>query len=63
VIASRAKGDEDNQIDTREGEEVSLPCRFNADYSDRGFIYYWAALSSKFENVAFGDSILNSAYK
>jgi hypothetical protein len=62
VIATTANG-EDNQIDTRDGEEVTLQCRFNPDYSNRGFIYYWARSSHRFENVAVDEKSLSSTYK
>lgn len=62
VITTRAYG-EDNQIDTREGEDVTLQCRFSPDHSDDGFVYYWATISNEFENVAFENNSLKSAYK
>lgn len=62
VITTTANGD-DTSIDTRDGEDLTLQCRFSPDYSNRGFIYYWARSSTKFENVAFGEKSLSSNYK
>lgn len=62
VIVTTANG-EDTSIDTRDGEDLMLQCRFSPDYSNRGFIYYWARSSPRFENVAVDEKSLSSTYK
>lgn len=58
-----ANGD-DIAIDTRDGEDLILQCRFSADYSSKDFIYYWARSSQqRFENVAVDEKSLSSTYK
>ncbi|CAD7079851.1 unnamed protein product [Hermetia illucens] len=55
----------DESIDTREGENVTLKCRFTAQRSDTGFSHYWARSTSpsKFENVAIEKIQLDSNYR
>ena len=55
----------DESLDTREGEDLTLKCRFNEQHSDKEFTYYWARWTSalKFENVAIGGIQLNSNYR
>uniref|UniRef100_A0A182QBN7 Ig-like domain-containing protein n=1 Tax=Anopheles farauti TaxID=69004 RepID=A0A182QBN7_9DIPT len=51
-------------MDTREGEDVTLKCRFNEHYSDREYSYYWAQQSpNKYDNVAIKGDTFNSNYK
>lgn len=50
-------------IDTREGEDLTLKCRFN-EQETSNFSYYWArSTGSTFENVAIGNIKLNANYK
>ena len=63
VIVTTANGD-DTAIDTRDGEDLILQCRFSPDFSEQGFIYYWArSAGSRFENVAVDKNSLSSTYK
>ncbi len=63
AILTKANGD-DIAIDTRDGEDLILQCRFSPDYSNKDFIYYWARSSQqKFENVAVDEKSLSSTYK
>lgn len=63
VIVTTANGDE-TSMDTRDGEDLMLQCRFSPDYSNRGFIYYWTRISGpKFDNVAVDEKSLSSTYK
>ncbi|XP_041775008.1 hemicentin-1-like [Anopheles merus] len=51
-------------MDTREGEDVILKCRFNEHYSDREYSYYWAQQSpNKYDNVAIKGDTFNPNYK
>lgn len=51
-------------IDTREGEDLTLKCRFNEQQSKNEFSYYWArSAGANFENVAIGDVQLNTNYR
>ncbi|XP_055386183.1 hemicentin-1-like [Condylostylus longicornis] len=53
-------------LDTREGEDLILKCRFNEQQRSSEFSYYWARWTTnpvKFENVAIGDIQLNSNYR
>lgn len=62
AITTHANGD-DRSIDTRDGEDLNLQCRFNKEYSNVNFIYYWARSSqSRFENVAISEKSLSSNY-
>lgn len=61
VITTHANGD-DRSIDTRDGEDINLHCRFNKEYSNKNFIYFWSRSSQKFENVAFDGKSLSSNY-
>lgn len=55
---------EDLLIDTREGEILSLKCRFNEQHLTNEFSYYWARISgTKYENVAIGAVPLASNYR
>lgn len=63
VVVTRANS-EDISMDTRDGEDLMLQCRFSPDYSSKDFIYYWARSSQqKFENVAVDRNALSSTYK
>ena len=64
AIVTTANGD-DIAIDTRDGEDLMLECRFSPDYSSRDFIYYWARSSTtqRFENVAVDGKSLSATYK
>nr|XP_029713722.1 hemicentin-2-like isoform X1 [Aedes albopictus] len=60
VLGSQA----DKTMDTREGEDVTLKCRFNEHYSDREYSYYWARQSlNKYDNVAIKADTFNQNYK
>lgn len=51
-------------MDTREGEIISLKCRFNEQHLTNEFSYYWARISgTKYENVAIGAVPLASNYR
>ncbi|XP_049534631.1 hemicentin-1-like [Anopheles darlingi] len=51
-------------MDTREGEDVTLKCRFNEHFSDREYSYYWAQQSpNKYDNVAIKSDTFNPNYK
>lgn len=53
-------------LDTREGEDITLKCRFMEQNGPRDeFFYNWARLTppSKFDNVAVGSQQLNSNYR
>lgn len=55
---------EDFLMDTREGEDLTLKCRFSEQPSTGEFSYYWARVSgTKYENVAIGSIPLNSNYR
>lgn len=56
----------DENLDTRENENITLKCRFSEQHEpDEKFFYYWARFTppSKFENVAVSGTQLNTAYK
>lgn len=54
----------DKTMDTREGEDITLKCRFNEHYSDREYSYYWARQSlNKYDNVAIKADTFNQNYK
>ena len=51
-------------IDTREGEDLTLKCRFNEQHTASEFSYYWArSAGANFENVAIGKIQLNTNYR
>lgn len=56
---------EDTVIDKREGENLSLKCRFSEQHQmGKEFLYYWARFSgTKYENVAIGGDSLASNYR
>lgn len=55
---------DDLLMDAREGENISLKCRFNSQHSTDEFSYYWARNSgTNFENVAIGGVPLASNYR
>lgn len=64
AIVTTANGD-DIAIDTRDGEDLKLECRFSPDYSSKEFLYYWARYSTtnRFENVAINQNSLSATYK
>ncbi|XP_049534974.1 hemicentin-1-like [Anopheles darlingi] len=50
--------------DTREGETVTLKCRFSAESVSNRFSYYWArSAGNKFDNVAINGVQLNMNYR
>jgi hypothetical protein len=55
----------DEFLDSREGENVVLKCRFNEQQSFKEFSYYWARWTNalKFENVAISGIQLNTGYR
>ncbi|XP_075150906.1 friend of echinoid [Haematobia irritans] len=56
----------DESIDTREGADLVLKCRFTEHYDSKDFTFYWARWTCcpiQFENVAIGDVQLNSNYR
>lgn len=51
-------------LDTREGEDLTLKCRFNGQHAVNEFSYYWArSAGANFENVAIGKIQLNTNYR
>lgn len=51
-------------LDTREGEDLTLRCRFNGQHAVNEFSYYWARSDgANFENVAIGNVQLNTNYR
>lgn len=65
VIVIFGLGIAENSLDTREGENLTLRCRFTHQQVDNGFSYYWARWTSalNFDNVAIGDVLLSAGYK
>lgn len=62
-LVSLAEG-EDLLMDTREGENIILKCRFNEPQMTNEFSYYWARISgTKYENVAIGGTPLSTNYR
>lgn len=64
LTASLAVADE--SLDTREGVDLVLKCRFTEHYDSTDFTFYWARWTccpTLFENVAIGDVQLNSNYR
>ncbi|XP_039479131.1 uncharacterized protein LOC120443838 isoform X3 [Drosophila santomea] len=56
----------DDSLDTREGVDLVLKCRFTEHYDSTDFTFYWARWTccpTLFENVAIGDVQLNSNYR
>ncbi|XP_023031225.1 hemicentin-1 isoform X2 [Drosophila willistoni] len=56
----------DDSLDTREGVDLVLKCRFTEHYDSSDFTFYWARWTccpTLFENVAIGDVQLNSNYR
>lgn len=54
----------DDQLDTREGADLTLRCRFNENFgNEKEFAYYWARYLLKYDNVAVGAVPLNSNYR
>lgn len=55
---------DDFLMDSREGENILLKCRFNPQHSTDEFSYYWARNSgTNFENVAISGVPLASNYR
>ncbi|KAL9924020.1 Down syndrome cell adhesion molecule-like protein 1 homolog [Glossina fuscipes] len=64
LLFSAIHGDE--SLDTREGVDLVLKCRFTEHYDSKDFTFYWARWTccpTQFENVAIGDIQLNSNYR
>uniref|UniRef100_U5ELA9 Putative echinoid n=1 Tax=Corethrella appendiculata TaxID=1370023 RepID=U5ELA9_9DIPT len=53
----------DKTLDTREGEDVTLKCRFSEQLSGKEYSYYWARNAAKYDNVGINGNVLNSNYK
>ncbi|KAL9705597.1 hypothetical protein quinque_009115 [Culex quinquefasciatus] len=55
----------DENLDTREGETLTLKCRFGEQQSTNDFTYYWArwTTANKFDNVAINNVQLNTNYR
>ncbi|EDX03680.1 GD22720 [Drosophila simulans] len=56
----------DDSLDTREGVDLVLKCRFTEHYDSTDFTFYWARWTccpTLFENVAIGDVQLNLNYR
>ncbi|XP_067623295.1 neural cell adhesion molecule 1 [Eurosta solidaginis] len=56
----------DESLDTREGVDLVLKCRFTEHYDSKDFSFYWARWNCcpmRFENVAIGDVQLNTNYR
>lgn len=51
-------------MDTREGEDLTLKCRFSEQHLPNDFSYYWARVSgTNYENVAIGQVQLSQNYR
>lgn len=52
-------------LDTREGEDVTLKCRFNEQHSPAEFKFLWTRMTTgpSFLNVAIDTTELNINYK
>ncbi|XP_054083194.1 neural cell adhesion molecule 1-B [Zeugodacus cucurbitae] len=58
--------DANESLDTREGVDLVLKCRFTEHYDAKDFSFYWARWNccpTQFENVAIGDVQLNMNYR
>ncbi|XP_053696578.1 cell adhesion molecule Dscam2-like [Sabethes cyaneus] len=55
----------DESLDTREGETLTLKCRFSEQQPSNDFTYYWArwTTANKFDNVAINNVQLNTNYR
>lgn len=56
----------DDALDTREGEDVVLKCRFSDQHTTSEFSYYWARRTTggnSYDNVAIGDDPLSANYR
>ncbi|XP_055642747.1 hemicentin-2-like isoform X3 [Toxorhynchites rutilus septentrionalis] len=55
----------DENLDTREGETLTLKCRFGEQQSSNDFTYYWArwTTANKYDNVAINNVQLNTNYR
>ncbi|EAT45578.1 AAEL003167-PA [Aedes aegypti] len=63
VTVATARADEN--MDTREGETLTLKCRFSEQQPSNDFTYYWArwTTANKFDNVAINNVQLNTNYR
>ncbi|XP_062545555.1 hemicentin-1-like isoform X2 [Armigeres subalbatus] len=63
VAVTTARADEN--MDTREGETLTLKCRFSEQQPSNDFTYYWArwTTANKFDNVAINNVQLNTNYR
>lgn len=49
--------------DAREGEDITLECRFNPPSQGESVTYYWVKNKPVHDNVAIGEIPLGSSYK
>ncbi|XP_055919081.1 nephrin-like isoform X1 [Eupeodes corollae] len=64
IFTSLTRADE--SLDTREGADLTLKCRFTEHYESNNFSFYWARWTAnpvQFDNVAISDVPLNSQYR
>lgn len=62
VAGCLCAGNEESR-DTREGENVTLQCRFNPPSNTGELTYYWVRTNPVHDNAAVGASSLDKNYK
>lgn len=65
VFAVTSGNNDEQLLDTKEGDDLNLKCRFTEKYSAKEFVLTWVKSTSyqPYDNVALGDVPLNSAYR
>lgn len=54
---------EEQLLDTKEGDDLTLRCRFTEKYSSKEFVLQWGRSTRSYSNVAFNDVPLNINYR
>lgn len=55
----------DELLDTKEGDDLNLRCRFTEKYSSKEFVLSWYKYTAfkPYDNVAYNDDPLNTNYR
>lgn len=65
AVFAVTNGNDEQLLDTKEGDDLTLRCRFTEKYSSKEFVLSWNRYTSyrPYDNVAYNDDALNTNYR
>lgn len=65
AVFAVTNGNDEQLLDTKEGDDLNLRCRFTEKYSSKEFVLSWYRYTAyrPYDNVAYNDDSLNTNYR